>query len=78
MDITSFWNRVKVLCRENRISQKDLSMRLGYDERTIEVRMARGNYPGVEDVEKMSAIFGVSSDFLIEGKEDVAERKNNS
>ena len=76
MDITSFWNRVKTLCRENRISQKNLSKKLGYDERTVEVRIARGSYPLVEDVEKMCDIFNVPFSYLIEGKENVAESKN--
>lgn len=67
MEITAFWDRIKDLCKKSGITQQELSKKLGYGSRNLEVKIARGSLPGIEDLKKMSEIFSVSFEYLIDG-----------
>lgn len=67
MDITSFWERIKILCKQNDITQQELSEKLGYGNRNLAVKIARNSFPNIEEVKKISEIFKVSFDYLING-----------
>ena len=67
MDITEFWNRVKNLCKLNGITQQELSEKLGYGARNLEIKILRKSIPSLEDVYNISKIFSVNYDYLIDG-----------
>lgn len=73
MDITIFWERIKSLCKRNGISQQDLSEKMGYGARNLEIKIARNSLPNISELKKLSQIFNVSFDFLIDGLEKPGE-----
>ena len=73
MDITLFWDRIKILCKKNGITQQELSEKLGYGTRNLEIKMARNSLPNIEELKKLSEIFAVSFDYLIDGIENAKE-----
>ena len=68
-DIADFWDRVKKLCKEKKITQKDLSAQIGYEQRTIEAQIFKKSVPDIEEVFKIATIFNVSIEFLVTGNE---------
>lgn len=69
MEIDLFWERVQKLCKKNGITQRELSERMGYGARNLEIKIQRNSLPNVEELKKLSDIFNVSFDFLIDGLE---------
>lgn len=70
MDIALFWQRVQNLCKSNGMTQRVLSEKLGYGARNLEIKIQRNSAPNIEDLKKLSEIFDVSFDYLIEGLEE--------
>lgn len=78
MEITAFWNRIKELCKKHGITQQELSKKLGYGNRNLEVKIARNSLPNVAELKKLSEIFDVSFEYLIDGtgeSSQVAEKE---
>ena len=67
MDMTEFWNRIKVLCKKNGITQQELSEKLGYGNRNLEIKIARKSPLNIEDLKSISQIFNVTYEYLIDG-----------
>lgn len=67
MEITAFWDRIKKLCKKTGITQQELSEKLGYGNRNLEVKIARNSLPNVAELKKLSEIFNVSFEYLIDG-----------
>ena len=74
-NVTSFWERVKKLCKEKQVKFNELSERIGYNERTLIVKKSQKNLPPLEKVEQMAEILGVSKDYLINGIATEKEEK---
>ena len=74
MEITSFWERIQNLCKSNGITQRELSEKLGYGARNLEIKIQRNSLPNIAELKKLSEIFGVSFDFLIDGLEENERR----
>ena len=74
MDIIEVWKRVKNLCKKNGITQQELSEKLGYGSRNLEVKIARKSIPSLEEVCNIAKIFNVTYDYLIEG---IGEEENS-
>lgn len=77
MDISLFWDRIRNLCKKNGITQQELSERLGYGSRNLEIKMARNSLPNIEELKKLSKIFEISFDYLIDGIEGAKELIEN-
>lgn len=73
MDISLFWDRIKNLCKKNGITQQELSERLGYGSRNLEIKIARNSLPNIDELKKLSKIFNVSFDYLIDGIDGAKE-----
>ena len=52
------------------MTQRVLSEKLGYGARNLEIKIQRNSAPNIEDLKKLSEIFDVSFDYLIEGLEE--------
>lgn len=63
MEITSFWERIQNLCKSNGITQRELSEKLGYGARNLEIKIQRNSLPNIAELKKLSEIFGVSFNF---------------
>ena len=60
-----FWEKVKQLCKERKISQKDLSIALGKGERTIEQNIYLQSEPSINDAVAIANYFDCSLYSLI-------------
>lgn len=67
-DINEFWYRLKKLIKENGLTQKRLSEKMGLPARTIETWINQKTIPNAQQLNLFSEIFGVSIDFLVMGK----------
>ncbi len=65
--VTSFWNRVRKLCREKKMTINSVSKEVGYNERTLVVMKCKRSMPAEDKVRKMAELFGVSYDYLVKG-----------
>lgn len=63
-----FWERIKVLCKSNGITQQQLSEKLGYGARNLEIKIARNSVPTMLELKGFSEIFDVPFNYLIDGK----------
>ena len=82
MEIDLFWERVQKLCKKNGITQRELSEKMGYGARNLEIKIQRNSLPNVAELKKLSEIFDVSFDFLIDGlekneKKEIKKADNN-
>lgn len=68
METELFWERVKYLCKKNKISQQKLSELLGYGFRNLETKIARNSIPNIEELKKMTEIFNVPYEMLVDGE----------
>lgn len=68
INIIAFWNRVKTLCKQQNITQKDLAKRINLNERYIENQIARKTVPDIVEVCNIAEFFSVSIDYLITGR----------
>lgn len=68
MDNALFWERVKYLCKKNKISQQKLSELLGYGLRNLETKISRNSLPNIEEVKKMTEIFSVPYEMIVDGE----------
>lgn len=75
MEIDLFWERVQNLCKKSGITQRELSEKMGYGARNLEIKIQRNSLPNVAELKKLSEIFDVSFDFLIDGLEKNENRE---
>lgn len=68
--IEQFWNRIKLLCKQNSISMQELSKKLGLGLHFVENAKIMGVSPKLSLIIKSSEIFNVSTDFLLKGYSD--------
>lgn len=74
-----YWKRVKVLCKEKRITQNDLCNATGIDIGKLKGQITNEIAPKVFDVQKIAEYLGVSMEFLTTGKEtDIYKEKFNN
>lgn len=70
IDAFVFWKRVQTLCRSKGILQKQLSEALGYGLRNLDLKIARGSVPSIEELKKLSIILDVSYEYLVDGTDE--------
>ena len=75
MEIKDFWNRIKKICKEKETTQQELSKMLGYGARNLEMKISRNSIPTIMELAKISEIFGVSCDYLINGESEKIENQ---
>jgi len=68
-----YWVCVKQLCKERRISQKDLSATLGWNPRTTETKIRNKVQPTISELIAISNYFGCSLYSLIENGNTVQD-----
>lgn len=64
-----FWNNVKTLLKNLKITQKQLSIKLSLPERTIETWVCRNTIPDVVTAYKIATELNTTVEFLVSGKE---------
>lgn len=64
-----FWNNVKTLLKNLKITQKQLSIKLSLPERTIETWVCRNTIPDVVTAHKIATELNTTVEFLVSGKE---------
>lgn len=78
MDANEFWTRFGDLCRIKGITQKQVNDALGFQSKGIEAKKFRRTNPSVDELEKMSEIFGVSIEYLVTGRSNFLSSKKSS
>lgn len=71
VDISAFWNRVKTLCTDRKISQQDLSKSIGLPFNSIPNKIWRNAVPSVVEAYKIASALGTTVDFLLLGNTEV-------
>ena len=71
-----YWKRVKILCKENKITQNDLCNATDIDIGKLKGQITNEIAPKVFDVQKIAEYFGVSMEFLVTGKETDVYKEN--
>lgn len=64
-----FWNNIKSLLKEKKITQKQFSVQLGLPERTIEIWIGRNTIPDAITSVKIAQSLGTTVEFLVTGIE---------
>lgn len=67
-DINEFYDRLRKLIKQNNLTQRKLSERMGLPARTIETWINQRTIPNAQQLTVFSRIFNVSIDFLVTGK----------
>ena len=68
MDRYTFWNRVRALLGEKRMTQKYLADNSGMVYSTLRSMMSKEIMPPAEDAYKIAGTLGTSVEYLISGK----------
>ena len=63
-----FWNNVKFLLKENKITQKQFSVMLDLPDRTIENWIGRNTIPDAITSVKIAQSLGTTVEFLVTGE----------
>ena len=63
-----FWEQVKKLIRDQKISQEKLAARIGINSHTLKFWMCYGYYPDVGTAYKIADVLGVPLDLLMKRK----------
>ena len=71
MNISRFWNRVKILIKAHKLSQADFAKRLGLSPSTFYGWMHHKRIPDLETALYMAASLGVSAEYLAFGKDGI-------
>ena len=69
MSVKPFWNRVKYLMKEKKVTQKTLAEAIGMSISTLKHWMSKAVIPPLDVTISLKKYFGVSFDYLIFGKE---------
>ena len=64
----NFWERVDQLLDEKGITKKSLSTEAGFDPSNISKGLKKNNMPSAETAVKIAEILGVSTEYLVKGK----------
>ena len=64
-----YWDRVKKILRANKISQKNFAAYIDLNFYTLKFWMIYGYYPDAKTSYEIATALGVSSDYLVTGKE---------
>jgi len=67
-------DRIKKLRKDNKLTQKELGDKVGVHANTISMYEQGNRRVSSDMLNKMSDIFGVSVDFILNGKEDKKEK----
>lgn len=62
-----FWNNVKSLLKNYKITQKQLSVIINLPERTVETWIARNTIPDAVDAVKIAQALGTTVEYLVTG-----------
>ena len=65
-----FWNNVKFLLKEKKITQKQFSVMLDLPDRTIENWIGRNTIPDAITSVKIAQSLGTTVEFLVTGEEN--------
>lgn len=68
MNNNDFWERLKKVLKTNNTTMKNLSVSLGYSEKTFNVKQSTGVIPTTSDIIRICEMFNVSADYLLLGK----------
>ena len=63
-----FWEMVKELCKERRITQDNLCLELQFNLGSYKNRIVRHIAPDVFDAVKIASFFGVTVEYLVTGE----------
>lgn len=69
MNTSDFWERLKKILKTNNYTIKKLSIELGYNEKTYNVKITRNDLPTTSDIIRICEKFNVSADYLLLGRQ---------
>jgi transcriptional regulator with XRE-family HTH domain len=69
MDTKTFWNRIKKLTKEKKVTQKDVAEGIGMPLGTLKTWMYKNTVPSLDYTIELSRYFGVSIQYLVFGKD---------
>lgn len=70
LDVDDFFNRLKKLTKEHKITLAQLCVEIGTLPQNMKNKKFRKTFPTLEELVKISSYFGTSIDFLLLGKTD--------
>lgn len=73
MENIDFWNRVKALIKENKITQEILANKAGISFNNLKQQIFYNRYPTVDEGVKIAQILGTTVEYLVTGKEILEE-----
>ena len=73
MNVSAFWSRVKLLLKQNRLTQYDAAKACRRSLGTFKGWLAKNICPPLDDAYDIARLLGVSLDYLITGKETKKE-----
>ncbi len=76
-NIDDFWDRVKYLCKLNRITRREFASLCGMTEQNIASQITLGRTPKITQAMLMAKALGVSIDYLITGKDSTQIQTEN-
>ena len=81
---SDFWNRVKTLCKNKKISQTDLCIEINCPVQNLRNKIVRGAYPNIIDCIHIAQFLETSVEYLVTGdknklldSEDILQDKLN-
>ena len=78
MRINAFWHRVKTLIREKAVTQDVAAKAVGLSPNTFRSWMSKGMIPPLSYAYRFARYFGVSLEYLINGKVTRKTRQRNN
>ena len=67
MNIDILWDKIKILCKKQGVSQKEVSANLGWLPRHLESLIANKRIPSIEEIYLLSTYFQIPYQELLEG-----------
>jgi len=74
-EIKPFWDRVKVLLKARKVSQREFAIHIGISRRTLEGWIYQNRLPDSESLYKIVRSLGITMESLLKGKEDTALKR---
>jgi transcriptional regulator with XRE-family HTH domain len=69
MDAEAYWKRIKLLCKEKRVTQETVAKAVGIPLSTFKNWMSKGIIPPFDYTVEFSRYFGMSMEYFVYGKE---------
>ncbi|WP_407432520.1 helix-turn-helix domain-containing protein [Methanobrevibacter sp.] len=73
MENLDFWNRVKALIKENKITQEMLANKAGISFNNLKQQIFYNRYPTADEAVKIAQVLNTTVEYLVTGKPIIDE-----